>query len=1244
MQFPKHAMKAPVWGPADGSGPSSGFSPEDQKLIDEFLTTNAGFVGPDPEIIYDHRLAPRSDREERALSGDVDLNLFQEIRTRLTSVLDENFEVSEQTVAAPAAKFADLATAFMTSKGDVAMLSNRGVAAFAVVMHYPVRHILKYWKEDPTVQIRPGDAFLMNDARFGGIHAPDQSMVMPHFVDDELVAWTVCAMHEGEIGARAPGGMGPSIESPYEEGFRGSPIKIAENYQLKSDLVTLVQNSVREKEIMLVDLRARLATCIRLAEEFDKSAADYGLDAVVGTLRHTLELVSDETRKRIEDLPQGTARTNIYIDSTSRETAMLKVNVAMTVKPGGTIEVDVRGSAPELHNRSINSTIVSTKLGVMVGLMNFFWPDLPKSPAVLQHFDFLTDPKSLMDGSYDVPNSQNVSTAFKMITATEILLTKLMFQVPEKYAEVKACWYNQPAGMMYGGTTQHGHEVGNICADLNGMAGGARWNRDGEHSMCANFAQMCDIGDSEQTEEDLPVVMFSSKKFNPDLTTFGKFRGGSGYQSMYSRYGTANFGFQAITNGSKFPSSMGLFGGYSSPCYPITKIKGLNIFEELREGAEGYDADVIELLSKRPLKGATYETVAGSLEFELAYEGELYVIHQGAAGAYGDCLERDPALVIKDLREGLISEWTARNIYFVDYNPETMLVDEEKTGDLRRDARLARINRGKTWDQFVTDHVKPSPPVGLLYFGRWNDQAEIYGGMYKEMPGEFPREIMLPDPKMVYEAVLNRKVVSGVATIDEVEYDPIAEEMEKPWTMSSFFKFLRMEGLMFWMIGKIIVSGIFSIFTKRGQRKARWHDKIGKHLVQYLVSCGPTFVKLGQVLSTRPDLLGVRVAEQLRSLQDNVPPMKSGMARAIVEKSLGKPIDEIFSEFPDDPIASASVAQVHKARLKDGREVAVKVKRPNLEGSVSDDLKALGTLTGILRAVVPGYSGMNPREMLSELGAAVRGQMNFLLEIENNRRFAKNFESADWLRLPEIYDAFSSNEVITMEFIHGDKALDYVRKRGKHDPDLASKVYSMYFDMAFSHKFFHADLHSGNILIEGEGKAVLLDTGLAHEFPNYYIKRQLRAYLCVAAVDGMLQGDNYLGDRPWMADEKTKAAMSHDLHLMYQRWDKNREKGHTKDLTTLWLQIMLILRKNRVPLDRELVMLMVGDITISGLVHEIDPEFDVVEYTRQELPRLIFRDGKLPLNDPYLLAASRRDLLREIRRTIGVDVDDDEYV
>jgi predicted unusual protein kinase regulating ubiquinone biosynthesis (AarF/ABC1/UbiB family)/N-methylhydantoinase B/oxoprolinase/acetone carboxylase alpha subunit len=1219
------------------------FDAEEQALVEQFLTTNAGFVGPDPAIMYDHKMGPRSAREERIFERPIDVHLFQEIRARLTAALDENFEVSEQTVASPAAKFSDLCTAYMTSIGDIAMLSNRGVAGFAIVMHYPVRHILKYFANDPTVGLKPGDAFLVNDARFGGIHNPDQSMVMPHFRDGELVAWTVCAMHEGEVGARAPGGMGPSIESPYEEGFRGSPIKIVENFKLKADLVTLVQNSVREKEVMLVDLRARLATCIRLANQLDAVIDRYGLDAVVGTMRHTLELVADESARRISQMPDGTVRGAFYIDSTSRETAILKINVAMTVS-GSKILVDLRGSAPEIQNRSVNCPITASKLGVMVGLMSFFWPDLPKSPAVLQHFDFVSDPKSLVDCSYDVPNAQNVSTGFKVITATEVLMSKLAFSVPEKHAAIKAPWYNQPAGMMYGGETQHGHEVGNICADLNGMAGGARWNRDGEHSICANFAQMNDIGESEDTEENLPVVMFASKKFTPDLVSFGKFRGGAGYQTIYSRYGTSNFGFQAVTNGSKFSSTVGLFGGYGSPCYPITKIKGINIFEELRETPNSYQADVVELLNQRPLKGATYETVAGALEFELAFEGELYVLHQGAAGAYGDVLERDPDLVIKDIREGLLSKRAAREICFVAFDDTTLIVDHDATRRLRDGERRARLARGLKWDDFVSKHVRKAPPVGLLYFGRWNDDREVYGGMYKAMPGEFPREIYLPDPKLIYEAVLNRKVVSGVSTEDAIEYDPLTEELQQPWTLRSIRKFLRVQGYMLRMVGGIAGSGAASLFRRRGSRLPAFQKAIGRHLSDYLISCGPTFMKLGQVLSTRPDLLGENIANELRRLQDNVPPMKAAQARAIVETSLGRRIGDVFAEFSAEAIAAASVAQVHKGRLKDGREVAVKIKRPGLEQEVSDDLRALSTLVGIARTLVPGVSAINPRELITELGLAVRGQMNFRAEVENNRRFAREFAHHDWVRLPEVYDDYSSSDVITMEFINGVSPKAYVARRGAFDADLAAKIYGMYIEMAFTNRFIHADLHSGNIMVEGEGRVVLMDTGLAHEFPSYYVKRHLRAYLCVAAVDGYMQGDNYLGDRPHMASPEAKAAVSHDLHLMYQRWDKNRAKGHTRDLTTLWLQILALLRKHRIALDRELLMMMVADITMSGVVHEFDPEFDVVEYTRQELPRLIFRDGKLALNDPFLLAASRRDLLRDIREAMGIDVNDDEYV
>jgi predicted unusual protein kinase regulating ubiquinone biosynthesis (AarF/ABC1/UbiB family)/N-methylhydantoinase B/oxoprolinase/acetone carboxylase alpha subunit len=1218
--------------------PPAELSGEEQQLVAQFLTSNAGFVGPDPLILNDHKFGPRSAQEEQALQEPIDLHLFQEIRNRLTSVLDENFEISEQTVAAPAAKFADLCTAFMTGAGDVALLSNRGVSGFAVVMHYPVRHILKYFANDPSVGLREGDAFIVNDARFGGIHSPDQSMVMPFFHEGKLVAWTVCAMHEGEVGARAPGGMGPTIESPYEEGFRGSPIKIAENFRLKADIVTLIQNAVREKEVMLVDIRARLATCIRLAESLTKTIHEFGLLPVLGAMRHTLELVAEETARRIEALPRGTVRTAFYIDSTTRETALLKFNVALKCE-GHRMVVDLRGSAPEIANRSLNCPITASKIGLMQALMSFFWPDLPKSPAVLQHFDVLADPKSMVNCSYEAPIAMNVMTGFKLITAMEVLMAKLSFSVPTKFATIKAPWYNQPAGMMYGGETQYGHEVGNICADLNGMAGGARANRDGEHSICANFAQMNDIGESEDTEEDLPVVMLSSKKFTPDVGSFGKFRGGSGYQTMYTRFGRQNFGFQAITTGSKFPSTVGLFGGYACPTYPLVKVKGINVFDELKEKPQHFNVDVVELLSKRPFRGASYETVPGSLEFELAFEGELYVLHQGAGGAYGDVLDRAPELVVKDLKEGLISSWTARHIYQVAVNDDTFAVDLASTQRLREEERQRRRTRGKRWADFVANDVTRSPPIGVMFFGCWNDSQEIYGGMYRALPGQFPREIYMPDSKMIYEAVLHQKKVSGTAVEEQMEYQALEKEFNEPLAWHSLRKLGRLTGLNMVLAGRAAGVGLRSLLQPAATRRDYFLTGVGKALSQFMHDAGPTFIKLGQVWSMRPDLLGTQITRELANLQDNVTPMPSDTIVAIIERSLGKPVSELYREFDRKPLAAGSVAQVHKAVLKDGRAVVVKVKRPNLDERISADLGALSSLLALASKLVPGVRDIRPIETINELGRAVRGQMNFRAEVKNNRRFAHELRHLDWLRLPQIHDELCSDDVITMEYIRGLSPSAYVKKRGSYAPELAEKIYRMYIDMAFRNRFLHADLHAGNIMIDENDRVVLIDTGLAHEFPNYYVKRYLRIYLCIAAVDGYLQIDNYYSGRTHLITPEAKKALGFDMHVMYQKWDKNRQK----DLTVLWLRVMVLLRKHKVVMDRELMMMMISDITMSGVVHEFDPAFDVVEFVRHEIPRLIFNDGKLALNDPYLLSASRRDLLKDIRTAMGMEVPDIDF-
>ncbi len=735
-------------------------SAEDQQLIDRFLRDNISFLGPDPAIMLDHHISPRSAREEEILAKPIDRQAFRDLRTTLSAALDETFEIAEQTAASPAAKCADLATGVFTASGELSQVSSKGVPGFVSTLAFPIKFILKYFQDDPTVEIREGDAFLHNDSRYGGFHSPDVSMFMPVFTEGELVAWVACAFHQGEIGARDPGGMGPMIESVWDEGLKCPPFRIVENYELKRDLVTLLQNSCREPQVFYPDLKVRLNSCKRLTQRVQESVKTNGLECVLGFLRQNIEDVDTEIGRRLSDIPPVTVRTSFFMDSTMREDALLRLATAITFKDGKVI-VDLRGSSPEIANRPINGLVSACISGSMMGLSIFTWPDLPPSQVLLNRFEFITDDRSICSCSNDVPIALCMQVAFKLISAIEIAFSKATYCLPRRYANIKAAWFNQPSTLIYGGITQHKDMVGNLCGDLNGMPGGAKCNGDGEHSIAPNFASMTDIGECEHAEATLPVQYLLAKVMGSDNCGFGKYRGGSGYQWGMMRYGQQPFGFQTIAGGSSFPTTFGLFGGYGSPVYPTAKIKGVNLYEQLKATPEKFTASMTTLLNERPFEGATYETCPSSWPFEFALEGELYMISGGAGGGYGDVLDREPEAVIKDVDESVISAATARDIYKIVFNEETLALDVEATEQARQAEYAARIARGVDWDSYQAKHVVDTPDaLPVPYFGAWNEnKGLIYAGAISGAPGTLP-PIYMPDPKDVKIAKLEAELAA----------------------------------------------------------------------------------------------------------------------------------------------------------------------------------------------------------------------------------------------------------------------------------------------------------------------------------------------------------------------------------------------------------------------------------------------------------------------------------------------------
>ena len=727
-------------------------TPDQQAMLDRFVRQNKLFYAPDPAIMENHRIEKRSELEERLLSGPVDAHKINEVRGLIVAALDESNTMIEQMGAAPGAKWGDMTTGIFTAAGDLSMIAPHGVGGFAAAVFYPIKFVNKYWTDEPTVGVRDGDGFIHNDARYGGIHNTDQSMMMPVFWNGKIVCWLSATIHEGENGATEPGGMPAAAESKFDEGLKMSPFKVVENFELKRDLVTFLQNSVRDPKLQLEDMKVRLHSVLRLRERVMKVLEEHGEEALVMTLRKHIEDVVEEVKRRIRELPDGTTRTMSFADSTLRENALLKLNMAITVK-GDKMIVDMRGSSPELLNRSINACQASFKTMLFSGFMQNIWPDLPFTMAVFTPFDFVFDEKSIINGSFDTPQAMSLIPLFKTMTIASIPMAKLNYSLPHRYTAMVAPQYDQPATLIYGGLTQHAEFVGNFCADINGMGQGGRSHRDGEHSVSPPFAAHCDLGEIELMEEDLPLVRLGAFTLAKDRVGFGKQRSGLGYEQIHTFRGSALWGFMTGCSGSLFPSAQPLFGGYSSPTYPLCKIKNANVFEEMAKDPSKVPFDIIKLMNEQPIGGATYSTHPMAMTFELAAPGEVYMMCQGAGGGYGDVLQRDPAMVMKDLEENLISDDTARDIFKVVYDPGSRLVDEAGTQAARDEERQARIARGVPYDEFVKTWSTPEPPAHLPYMGCWGaDVSAVYGimmGQRVKMDGKALQSQFMLNPKDV---------------------------------------------------------------------------------------------------------------------------------------------------------------------------------------------------------------------------------------------------------------------------------------------------------------------------------------------------------------------------------------------------------------------------------------------------------------------------------------------------------------
>ena len=424
------------------------------------------------------------------------------------------------------------------------------------------------------------------------------------------------------------------------------------------------------------------------------------------------------------------------------------------------------------------------------------------------------------------------------------------------------------------------------------------------------------------------------------------------------------------------------------------------------------------------------------------------------------------------------------------------------------------------------------------------------------------------------------------------------------------------------------------------------HIKRAERVRLVLQDLGPSFIKLGQIASTRPDVIPADIIAELKKLQDDVPPVSSAELKSAIEASLGRKLEEVFVTFEDKPLATASIGQVHRAvlRTEDGDvQVVVKVQRPGVGATVVRDLELLHMLAAAIEGTIPESKIYSPVGLVQQFDRSITSELNFLVEADNCERFAKNFAKVTTVRFPKVYRQASSKNVLTLEFFDG-KKIDKAVAAGFDGKKIAKNALGVVIKMIFEDGFFHADPHPGNIIIMGtpdDPIIGMIDVGMVGRLSPEL--RDSTIDLMVAAVRKDTAG---VADALYTIGRPTKKV---DMREYRAEVSMLAEKYLGKPLREIELSAMirdLVQGAIKYGLEIPTDFLMVGKslMTIEGIGKQLDPDLDVFgeasphffellkqRYSPQRLGNELIRGATQLSRAGYDMPMQLREVLDDLR-------------
>jgi ubiquinone biosynthesis protein len=455
------------------------------------------------------------------------------------------------------------------------------------------------------------------------------------------------------------------------------------------------------------------------------------------------------------------------------------------------------------------------------------------------------------------------------------------------------------------------------------------------------------------------------------------------------------------------------------------------------------------------------------------------------------------------------------------------------------------------------------------------------------------------------------------------------------------------------IVDRLNLNAVLKLGKRIFRRKPSEEISLAARIRLALEELGPTFVKLGQVLSMRPFLIPYDLVVELTKLHDQVPPMTAEVAREQIEKNLGRPVEEAFAFFDPEPFASASLSQVHDARLHDGTRVVIKIQRPGIKQIIDADMVILRDLAQLLEKRVPESRQYEPVGIVDELARSTRKEINFLFEARNIDIVARNFKNDHRVFVPRVFWEYTSGQMITMERIEGIKITDLegLRKVGIDPVEVCRKGGDIVFTTVFEHGFFHADPHPGNLFVTPDGRIAPVDYGMMGVLSSSQLAEL--GDILTSVVSGDPGSVVYAFSRADVLPETIiKSALEADINELLLRYHKI-PLGQI-DMATLFDVVFEIVHRHNLRIKSEFMVFGKALVTYEEVARQLDPGYNLIKsaapYVRKlALKKLdvggFFRDLKMAVaelreftvsfpTEIRLLAAK----LRKGQATLGLEI------